>query len=57
MGREFWGGLVEWMEARMLGEGMISPEDIRLFHVTDEVDEAIALIRHFTREQDASLPP
>jgi uncharacterized protein (TIGR00730 family) len=35
-GSEYWGGLVEWMRARMLAEEMISPGDMNLFTVTDD---------------------
>ena len=35
-GSAYWGGLVEWMRARMLKEEMISPGDMNLFTVTDD---------------------
>jgi uncharacterized protein (TIGR00730 family) len=35
-GSAYWGGLVEWMRARMLAEEMISPGDMNLFTVTDD---------------------
>src|SRR5947209_887558 len=36
VGREYWGGLIEWLRTRMLGDGMISPEDLVRFVVCDE---------------------
>ncbi len=36
VGSDYWGGLVDWLRERMLGEGKISPEDMDLFSVTDD---------------------
>ncbi|AJK68525.1 LOG family protein [Corynebacterium marinum] len=44
IGTEFWGGLVDWIKERLVTDGMISPEDLDLFLVTDSVDEAVAHI-------------
>jgi uncharacterized protein (TIGR00730 family) len=41
---EFWEGLVGWLQARLLGEGMISPEDEKLLVVTDDPAEAVATV-------------
>ncbi len=38
---DYWGGLVDWMKNTMLAEGMISPEDMDLFLVTDSAEEAV----------------
>lgn len=42
MGTRFWGGLVDWIEDRLIEEKMISPEDRNLILVTDSVSEAVA---------------
>ncbi len=42
--RDYWSGLVDWITARVLEEGKISPEDLSLLHVCDEPDEAVAHI-------------
>ena len=44
IGTEFWGGLVDWIRDRLAEEGLISPEDMDLFLVTDSVDEAVSHI-------------
>ena len=41
IGTEFWSGLVGWIEDQLLGRGLISPGDERLFLVTDSVEEAV----------------
>ncbi len=41
IGRDFWSGLVDWLSQSLVAEGMISPEDMDLFLLTDSVDEAV----------------
>jgi uncharacterized protein (TIGR00730 family) len=42
--RDYWGGLVDWLQARTLAQGMISPEDQDLLFVTDDPREAVATV-------------
>lgn len=49
LGTSFWGGLVDWIKQRLVGEGMIFEEDLSLFLVTDSVDEAVEFIRQAHR--------
>ena len=44
MGRDYWGGLLEWLRATAVAAGTISPGDLELLTVTDDVDEAVAAI-------------
>jgi uncharacterized protein (TIGR00730 family) len=37
----YWGGMLEWVRGEMLADGMISPEDLDLLYVTDDLDEAV----------------
>ena len=39
VGREFWAGLADWLEHTMLAAANISPGDLELFRVTDDVEE------------------
>lgn len=45
MGQAYWGGLIDWLRDSMSAGGKISPEDLDLIHVTDDVDAAVAHIR------------
>ena len=45
VGLEYWQGLLEWIAEHPLSEGMISPEDVNLLNVTDDVAEAVELAR------------
>lgn len=44
VGREYWGGLAEWLEKSVLAEGMMSPGDEKLFTVVDTAEEAIEAV-------------
>jgi uncharacterized protein (TIGR00730 family) len=41
---DFWQPLLDWIAARPLAEGMVSPEDIELLTLTDDPAEAVATI-------------
>jgi uncharacterized protein (TIGR00730 family) len=41
---DYWEPMLDWIRERLLAEGMISPGDVELLHVTDSVDEAVARI-------------
>jgi uncharacterized protein (TIGR00730 family) len=43
-GRAYWQGLVDWLRERVAGEGKIATEDLQLFQVTDEPQEAVRWI-------------
>jgi uncharacterized protein (TIGR00730 family) len=43
-GSEYWGGMVDWIRERLLGDGMISPGDEHLFTVTDDPAVAVKTI-------------
>ena len=42
--RDYWDGLLDWIEGRLLAEGMISAEDEELLFVTDDPAEAVATV-------------
>ena len=43
-GTEYWGGLAHWIRHTLVAEGKASPADLELFHITDDVDEAVELV-------------
>ncbi len=46
MGSKFWAPLVGWMRDVMLNDfGNISPGDLDIFHLTDDVDDAVDFIK------------
>ncbi len=55
VGKEYWSGLVEWIEKVMLGmENNISPADMSLFKIVDTADEAVKYIEDFFKSHDFS---
>jgi uncharacterized protein (TIGR00730 family) len=47
MDKEYWCGLIKWFQDVLLKRGMISDEDLKLFHVTDDPEEAVRIIQEF----------
>jgi len=58
-GTEFWGGLREWINNTMLEKfSNISPKDMDLIPVTDDVDEVVRIITDFyTTDPSHELEP
>jgi hypothetical protein len=46
-GGNFWQGWQDYVENHLLARGLISPNDLRLYKITDSVDEAVREVRHF----------
>ncbi len=47
MGTEYWEGIIEWTKNVLLNRKYISPEDLELFSVTDDAEEACRIITEF----------
>lgn len=48
VGKEFWGGMLDWFRQTLLTEGMISPDDMDLIQLLDEPQEIVAAIfKHY----------
>jgi uncharacterized protein (TIGR00730 family) len=43
-GTDYWNGLVDWLREKVVAQGKASEKDLLLFHVTDDVEEAVALV-------------
>jgi uncharacterized protein (TIGR00730 family) len=57
MGSDYWGGLVDWMRARLLEGGKISAEDLDLITVCDDPREAVAAVFRGAEEQGFPAHP
>ena len=56
IGHDYWDGLIAWLKKTMLGKfGCISPKDLDLFSVTDDVEEAVKRVTLFHQEKMATL--
>ncbi|GGG45931.1 cytokinin riboside 5'-monophosphate phosphoribohydrolase [Croceivirga lutea] len=47
VGKEFWGGLLDWIKNTMLEAGNISPQDLDLIHLVETEDEVVEIIDAF----------
>ncbi len=49
-GKSYWQGLIGWITETMLNDAHnISPQDLNLFHITDDVDEVIDIVnKHYS---------
>jgi predicted Rossmann-fold nucleotide-binding protein len=55
-GKEHWGGLVDWINERLLPEGLISAEDESLLFETDDPEETVRLVVECYEERRAMEP-
>jgi uncharacterized protein (TIGR00730 family) len=44
MGEDYWRGFIQWLDSVVKAEGKISPEDLDLFHVTDDPEEVVRIV-------------
>ena len=53
----FWQGLLDWLRERLVGEGMISAEDLDLIQVIDKPEDVVeAIFKHYERRGFQPLP-
>ena len=52
-GREYWQGLLDWLENTMAADGKIQPEDLNLLVVTDSPQEAADVVLNCYEENCA----
>ncbi len=43
-GSKYWQGLIDWIKDQPLQEGLISPQDMDLLHITDDIDEVVNIM-------------
>jgi len=44
-GSDYWSGLVEWVKARLLEGGFISPRDMDILKITDDPEEVVNIVQ------------
>ncbi len=54
IGSEYWGGLVDWIKGTMVKNKTISEEDVNLFHLTDDPNQAVKIICDFYQQHTLS---
>jgi uncharacterized protein (TIGR00730 family) len=55
-GRAFWDPLLAWIREQALPLKMVSPDDLELLHVTDDVDDAVERVLECYDRRCADMP-
>jgi uncharacterized protein (TIGR00730 family) len=55
-GREYWKGLMDWFKTTLIKNDTISPEDIGLISIVDEVYEVCDILREYKRAYNQGMP-
>jgi uncharacterized protein (TIGR00730 family) len=56
VGTDYFGELLGWIRGELLADGMISPNDLDLLHVTDDLDKAVSLVLECYERRCAERP-
>jgi uncharacterized protein (TIGR00730 family) len=57
VGTSFWSGMLDWFRDRLVGEGMISPEDMDLIQIIDDPEQIVkAIFDHYETRGFGRLP-
>jgi uncharacterized protein (TIGR00730 family) len=56
VGSAYWRDLLDWIADEPLAHGMISPDDLELLYLTDDVVEAVAHVVRCYEERCADVP-
>jgi uncharacterized protein (TIGR00730 family) len=52
----YWSDMLDWVRDQLLADGMISPDDVELLHVTDDPAEAVRLVTQSYDDRNATSP-
>jgi len=55
VGSEFYAGFLDWIKAKLLGQGMISPDDLDLIQVTDDPKQVVDIVLEASRRRQAQV--
>jgi hypothetical protein len=44
-GSEYWGGLIDWIKDKLLGEKRVSPEDLDILQIMDDPEEIVKAVQ------------
>ena len=55
-GSDYWEELLDWIRGELLTDGMISPDDLELLYVTDDIDNAVGQVLDCYDRRCAHMP-
>jgi uncharacterized protein (TIGR00730 family) len=53
---DYWEELLHWIRGELLADRMISPDDLELLHVTDDLDQALGIVLECYQRRCAEMP-
>jgi len=53
---DYWGELMGWIKGELLADGMISPDDLDLLFVTDDLEEVVERVRAGYERRSSETP-
>jgi len=53
---DYWGELMAWIKGELLADGMISPDDLDLLFVTDDLEEVVERVRAGYERRSSETP-
>ena len=53
---DYWGELMGWVKGELLADGMISPHDLDLLFITDDLDEVVERVRQGYEQRSSETP-
>jgi uncharacterized protein (TIGR00730 family) len=51
LGQDYWGGLIEWIAAKMPAAGTLTEADVDLLRIADDAEHAVAIVEEAARKQ------
>ncbi len=57
IGKAYWQGLFDWLSGPVADDGKISPHDLDMVTLTDDVDEAVSIMVESRKREIPSPPP
>lgn len=55
-GKDYWKGLIDWFKSTLIPNNTMSPEDLGLISLVDEIDEACQILREYKRVFEIKMP-
>ena len=52
MGKDYWMPLTQWMKEQVLARRLVAPDDLDIWHCTDDIEEAVQVIRRAGERMD-----
>jgi hypothetical protein len=56
VGRDYWQGLLDWLNGPLLAEGKVSPEEMEIFRIMDDPQEIVREIKDYYVRKIAPRP-